>query len=319
MHGVIATEYSLAQPINHRVMGFWALAYRVAGCVTGGKGGLSQPEPPQGNIQEVVEEVLLRGCILRVFRRRQCHDRRKEFALLLLYWQELQCNEGAHSILVNGHLLSRGSRREEKQVTTISRSRWLRYPIRPESKSPDASSCTGFCSLRCWQREKLPSMQGERKKIRESEGAREWESVSPTQRECNWNGYKSRSRTIVFPRLYLQCILVSAAAAAAAYVSLIKPLGPSLRMSPWHSFSSRSHSRSWPLPIQVSEEREGERKRSVLIVNGFQDPQRERTLSYRFTFQPRGGPTDSLARTPTLQLPLTNTFVYIVVHFILFL
>ena len=43
------------------------------------------------------------------------------------------------------------------------------------------------------------------------------------RRECNWDKHKSPSRTIVFPSEYLQCILVSA---AAAYVSLIKPLRP---------------------------------------------------------------------------------------------
>lgn len=44
-----------------------------------------------------------------------------------------------------------------------------------------------------------------------------------SRRECNWDRHKSPSRTIVFPRVYLQYILVFA---AAAYVSLIKPLQP---------------------------------------------------------------------------------------------
>lgn len=116
---------------------------------------------------------------------------------------------------------------------------------------------------------------GERKKLR---GPRA--RAPPTQRECNWNGYKSRSRTIVFPRLYLQCILVSAAAAAvaaaaaAAYVSLIKPLGPSLRVSPRRLALARSRGRCEPRraregPVVRSPEREsaliGERTSAATV------------------------------------------------------
>lgn len=54
------------------------------------------------------------------------------------------------------------------------------------------------------------------------------------RRECNWDSYKSRSGTIVFlATVYLQCISVSA---AAAYVSLIKPLRSTIPPSPLRFF-----------------------------------------------------------------------------------
>lgn len=54
------------------------------------------------------------------------------------------------------------------------------------------------------------------------------------QRECNWDSYKSRSGTIVFlATVYLQCISVSA---AAAYVSLIKPLRSTIPPTPLRFF-----------------------------------------------------------------------------------
>lgn len=54
------------------------------------------------------------------------------------------------------------------------------------------------------------------------------------RRECNWDSYKSRSGTIVFlATVYLQCISVSA---AAAYVSLIKPLRSTIPPTPLRFF-----------------------------------------------------------------------------------
>lgn len=54
------------------------------------------------------------------------------------------------------------------------------------------------------------------------------------RRECNWDSYKSRSGTIVFlATVYLQCISVSA---AAAYVSLIKPLRSTIPPIPLRFF-----------------------------------------------------------------------------------
>lgn len=65
------------------------------------------------------------------------------------------------------------------------------------------------------------------------------------RRECNWDSYKSRSGTIVFlVTVYLQCISVSA---AAAYVSLIKPLRSTIPPTPLRFFPPPPH----PLPRRL--------------------------------------------------------------------